>query len=86
MKKKELQEQINKLEARIEKLENPVKTYKYLMPKPYSPYENVYPEYSSPYQTPDRCTVCNMEFSRVMGYVCGRSDCPTGITCHISDK
>lgn len=46
----------------------------YVMPPMPSP--NPWPIYNN-----NSCKVCGMKFDGPMGYVCGRTDCPSGVTC-----
>jgi len=73
---------IRKLEKKVEALER--KLEELLSQRPYMPLPPVAPMPTYPIVPNiwgNRCSVCNMEFVGAMGYVCGRSDCPSNVTC-----
>lgn len=67
-------------------------SYPPLNPTPWPPVSypkpiDSWPVRSGPYEAdpsymqPSSCRVCGMKFDGPMGYVCTRTDCPSGVTC-----
>ena len=49
------------------------------MPSPWPP--ATYPYNPDPSYLQAKCNTCGVNFNGPMGYVCGRSDCPSNIRC-----
>lgn len=78
MKKKELEARIIHLEKRIDEMLYEVDQLKFTLRSPTDPWP-----YPMPVPTSQcRCPTCKVDImSGMMGYVCGRADCPNNTTC-----
>jgi hypothetical protein len=74
----ELIKRIERLEARVNTLENRQE------PRQYNPLEPIGPGRWEPPSYIPHCSVCHRKYSEIDGFVCTNSMCPRGqITCNI---
>ena len=65
----------------LEKLQKELEEWRDSLKETQDEWNPIFPQPSTPIEiTPNpRCSLCQLELHPVMGYVCSRVDCPTGL-------
>jgi hypothetical protein len=73
----EIMKDFEQLQERLKKYLEKQGTEPYT-PSPYDPWNPISPTPIEPVKN-NSCPKCGIELHKVMGYVCGQPDCPTGL-------